>query len=399
MATARRHAALAAALAGALLGCGGPAAGQDGSHGLTVGLLLSDTEVSRWEQFDGPLMKQRISELCADCRVISANANGNAAIQQQQFEAMVVNGVDVLILTAVDANAVRSSVRNAADSGIPVVAYDRLAEGPVAAYSSFQNDEVGGLLGRALLRALGDRAHDSLVVMMNGSETDPNAAVFRQGALDVLGGRVRIGKEYHVRGWVPSVAFTDMTGAIANLGAEDIDGVLAANDGIASGVIAALRADGVSPLPPVTGQDATLAALQRILAGQQYQTVYKPYRREAFAAAEMALALARDRPLGDLAPYRVDSESTRDIPAALAEPISVTAGNIGETVVRDGLYSVGEICTPRYESACARAGLTDAPQAGSRGDGSRVTRTRADAQAARDPQALRRRTGARRHRA
>lgn len=346
-----------AALAAAFLAISPLAAcGDDGGGGDEIGVLLPDTQTARWETFDRPLIEQRIKELCPDCSVETANARNSVATQQQQVHSMITRGVTALILAPVDATAIRSSVQRAEAAGIPVVAYDRLAEGPLSGYVSFDGEHVGRLQGEALLQALGDQAEEARIIMINGSPTDPNAALFAAGAHAVLDGQVQIGKEFDTPGWDPQTAFNHMSGALSDLGPDQIDAVYAANDGIASGAIAALKATNVGALPPVTGQDADLAAVQRIVEGEQYMTVYKPTQREAFPAAEMAVALGRGDSVDTIAEETVDNGTTENIPAMLADPIAVTADNLSDTVI-DGLYGIDEICTPRYQPACERAGL------------------------------------------
>jgi D-xylose transport system substrate-binding protein len=328
---------------------------------LFIGLLFAETAVTRWESFDRPLIEQRIMDLCPGCTVEVVNAQNDAAIQQQQVSTMLTKGVDALIINAVDANSVRDSVVLAREDDVPVVAYDRLAEGPVSGYVSFDNVEVGRLQGQSLLAALGyESPETNEIVMMNGSPTDPNAALFKRGALSALEGRVRIGATFDIAGWSPENAFTAMSGAISNLGSDRIDAVYAASDSIAAGVIAALKATtSIKPLPLVTGQDAELAAVQRIVEGDQFSTIYKPYEREALPAAEMALALARGRPIDHIARSTVTNQAGREVPSVLAEPMIVNVHNIAETVVRMGLFTVEEICTPRYEPACKKTELLD----------------------------------------
>lgn len=363
----RRRRPSGALAAGLVLAFGLAACGRAGEVGdrdadvprdtRAIGLLLPDN-TNRFDRFDRPLIERRIAELCPECTVEFASAQADVATQQQQVDAMITKRVGVLILDAVDSRSLRSSVERARAAGIEVVAYDRLVEGPVSAYVSFDGERVGRLQGEALLEALGDEARGGQIVMMNGSATDPNSAWFKKGALAALEGKVRIGKAYDTAEWRPLNAHINMSGAIAALGAESIDGVYSANDGLASGIISALKSAKIHPLPPVTGQDAELAALQRIVAGEQYMSVYKPFRLEAGAAAEMAVALVRGEPPDRIATSRVTSATTRDIPAVLLTPISVTAGNIEDTVVADGMYSVDQICTPKYASDCDRAGLT-----------------------------------------
>ncbi|GAA4933215.1 sugar ABC transporter substrate-binding protein [Streptomyces coeruleoprunus] len=349
-------------LASALAACGKAAQVEEtGGHvppdSMSVGVLLPGS-TNRWEQYDRPLLERRIGELCPACTVMSASAQQDVAIQHRQIDSMITQGVRVIILGAVDSKSLRSSVEKAREAGIAVIAYDRLVEGPISGYVSFDGAQVGRLQGEALLRALGDRAGDAQIVMMNGDPTDPNSGWFKEGALSVLQDRVRIGKAYDTAEWRPLNAHINMAGAIASLGADRIDGVYSANDGLASGIISALKAAKITPLPPVTGQDAELAGIQRIVAGEQYMTVYKPFRLEADAAAEMAVALIRGEPPPGATTGAADGTGTSGVPTVLLTPISVTVGNIRDTVVKDGLYTIDQICTPKYAAACEKAGLT-----------------------------------------
>ncbi|MEG3630717.1 substrate-binding domain-containing protein [Streptomyces sp. C6-003] len=335
-----------------------PDQGDVAGESVKIGLLLPDTITARWENFDRPLIENRIAELCPDCTVEYANAQGNVATQQRQMETMITQGVDVLILDAVDPKALQNSVRNATEVNVPVVAYDRLAEGPIAAYVSFDGAEVGRLQGEVLLEAMGGKADGGQIVMMNGDPADPNSDWFEEGARSVLEGKVKIGKSYDTVGWRSDVAHVNMAGAIAALGPDSIDGVYAANDALAFGVISALKANHISPLPPVTGQDAELAAVQRIVEGEQTMTVYKPFEPQAEAAAAIAVALGRGEPAEAIAEDEIDNTTDEDIPAVLLTPIAVTVDNIVDTLVKDGMYTIDQICTPKYASACERAGLT-----------------------------------------
>ncbi|WP_078947855.1 sugar ABC transporter substrate-binding protein [Streptomyces griseus] len=348
--------AVGLSLVGACGGGGGGAGGGDG--GITVGVLLPGGGASRFGQFDKPLIEKKLKELCADCPAPSVAATPDPAVQRQQLESMITRGVDVLIIAAVDPALLRPSVEEAHRAGIPVVAYDRLAEGPISGYVTFDGAEVGRLQGEGLLKAMGDKAEGGQIVMMNGATIDPNAGWYKRGALSVLNGKVRIGKSYDTVGWRPENAYANMTGAIAALGPDTIDGVLAANDSLGGAVISALNARKVRPLPPVTGQDADLVAAQRIVKGDQYMTVYKPFKRQADAAVKMAVALGRGDPVDSIATDTVDSPTTKDVPAVLLPSVSVTVGNIKDTLVKDGVYTIDQICTPNLRSACDKAGLT-----------------------------------------
>ncbi|MER8003132.1 MULTISPECIES: substrate-binding domain-containing protein [unclassified Streptomyces] len=330
----------------------------DNKGPITIGLLLPENETARYEKFDKPLIEKRVSELTeGKGKVVYANAKQDATLQTQQVDTMVTNKVDALIVDAVDFKAIAGSVKKAKDAGIPVVAYDRLAQGPIDAYTSFDNAEVGRVQGKALLEALGGKAKSGQVVMMNGAITDPNAADYKRGAHSVLDGKVNVGKEYDTKEWKPQNANANMEAAISALGKDKIVGVYSANDGMAGGIITALKGAGLSKLPPVTGQDAELSAVQRIVAGEQYMSVYKSYPKEAATAAEMAVALAKGEKLDSIAKDTVDSETTKGIPAVLVPVVSLTKDNIQETVIKDGIYTAGEICTASYKAACDSVGL------------------------------------------
>ncbi|CAL9282478.1 hypothetical protein SUDANB25_00611 [Streptomyces sp. SudanB25_2051] len=359
-------AAAALAFAVALAGCGtAEQAHLDGGPSPTlteftprIGLLLPDTHTARWETFDRPLIEAKVDQICPGCTVDYANAEGGVAAQKQQVDSMITAGVDVLVLNPVDSRALSSAVTRAANAGIPVVSYDRLADGPISGYVSFDGRQIGRLQAEALLEAMGPEADGGQIVMMNGDPADPNATALERAAREALNGRVRIAKSYDTDRWRPEIAHANMAGAIAALGAGSIDGVYAANDGLAGGVVSALKANFIDPLPPVTGQDADLGAIQRIISGEQYMTVYKPFKPMAEAAAEMAVALGRGDPPNAIAPQGGGQATLRGVPALQFAPIAVTAGNVRETVVRDGMYTIGQICTPKYASACAKAGLT-----------------------------------------
>ncbi|MFH8800736.1 substrate-binding domain-containing protein [Streptomyces sp. NPDC017936] len=352
--------AVSAALA--LTACGpntatGP--GRDNADDApTIAVLLPDAITARWETQDGPLLEEKIKKLCEECTVEHANAKGEVALQQQQMDSMISKGVDAILLVAVDGRSLAASVRKADEAGIPVIAYDRLAGGPIAGHVSFDGEQVGRLQGTSLLQGMASRAPDDQIVMMNGDPSDPNAALFKKGALSVLTGRVKIGKSYDTHQWRAEVAHMNMTGAIAALGAGNIDGVYAANDSLAAGSISALRANKVAPIPPVTGQDAELAAVRRIVAGRQYMTVYKPFAPEAASGAALAVAAARGENLGKVAEDTVTARDGTKIAAVMLTPLAVTADNIKDTLVKDGVYTVRQICAPGLWAACGKAGLT-----------------------------------------
>ncbi|MFJ2828905.1 sugar ABC transporter substrate-binding protein [Streptomyces sp. NPDC087263] len=364
--TRRRRAVIAlstSAMAVSLVGCGvvdgiggsetkaSPTKGDD----LTVGLLLPETENTRYEKFDYPIIRDEVKKLTNNKgTVVYANAAASAAKQATQLQKMVDDKVDVLLVDAVDSKAIAPGVQKAKDAGIPVIAYDRLAEGPIDAYVSFDNELVGEVQGKALISELGSNSASKKIIMMNGSVTDPNAAQFKAGAMVELQNKVTIAKTYDTKDWDPVEATKNMEKAVAAVGIDNIAGVYAANDGIAGAVIDVMKTLGVSKVPPVTGQDAELAAVQRIVKGDQFMSVYKSYPQEASVAAEMAVARVQGRTIefDALASDKVDSPTDKDILAALVPVVALTKDNIDDTVISDGIYKVKDICTADYKSAC-----------------------------------------------
>ncbi|WP_406438573.1 substrate-binding domain-containing protein [Streptomyces sp. NBC_00631] len=334
-----------------------PTKGND----ITVGVLMPDKINTRYTNFDYPIMKSKIAELTnKQGQVDYQNAASSAPTQTKQMQKMIDDKVDVIILDSVDSHAIADTVKKAKDAGIPVIAYDRLAEGPIDAYVSFDNELVGEVQARTLLEGLGSNVDTSdKVVMVNGSPTDPNAKQFKTGAVSELTGKVTIADSYDTKDWDPVMAQKEVTTAINKIGRDNIAAVYSANDAMAGGVVKALKAAGVTSMPPITGQDADLDAIQRILSGEQYMTVYKPYPDEATAAAEMAVykVQGKDIQFDALTQDTVDSPTTKDIPSQLVQVNAVTKSKIKDTVVADGIYKVSQICTAAYKTACAEAGL------------------------------------------
>ena len=224
-------------------------------------------------------------------------------------------------------------------------------------YISFDNEKVGELQATALVDKLEeDGVTEGDLIMINGSPTDNNATLFKEGAHSVIDASgFTVAAESDTVEWKPDNAQDDMDGHITTVGADNIVGVYAANDGTAGGAIAAMKAAGIDPLPPITGQDAEVAAIQRILAGEQYMTVYKAIKLEAEAAAEAAVAMLRgEEPEG--ADDTVDNGAI-DVPSILLEPVPVTAENVADTVIADGFWTVEDICTGDFADACAAAGI------------------------------------------
>jgi D-xylose transport system substrate-binding protein len=333
-----------------------PAKGND----MTVGLLLPEKTNTRYDQFDYPIIKKTVASLTNNQgRTDYENADQDADEQTSQMQKMIDEKVDVILLDAVDSHTIAPMVKKAKAVGIPVIAYDRLAEGPIDLYISFDNELAGEVQGRSLLEALGPNADSDKIVMVNGSPTDPSAKQFKAGALSQLSSQVTIAKSYDTDGWSPDVAQTEMAEAINAIGKDNIAGVYSANDAMVTGIIKSFQAAGVTKLPPITGQDAELAAVQRIITGEQLMTVYKSYPSEAQVAAQAAVMKVQGKEIqfDALATDRVDSPTNKDIPAQLVTVVALTRDNIKDTVIADHIYTLDQICSAKYESACAAVGL------------------------------------------
>jgi D-xylose transport system substrate-binding protein len=249
-------------------------------------------------------------------------------------------------------------VNRAKQSQIPVISYDRLiTDADIDYYISFDNEQVGKLQGESLVKKLTDDGAKGDIVMINGAPTDNNAKLFKQGAHSVIDSSdFKVAKEYDTPDWSPDKAQQEMEQAITAVGNDGFVGVYAANDGTAGGAIAAMKGNGIDPKTrPTTGQDAELAAIQRILIGEQYMTVYKAIKAEAEAAAELAVSLAKgETPSGadDSVP-----NGMKDVPSILLTPVAVTKDNINDTIIKDEFWSVDEICTGKYAAGCKEAGI------------------------------------------
>jgi len=325
-----------------------------------IALLLPETKTARYESQDKPLFEAKVKEICPDCEVLYSNADQDAAKQQQQAEAALTNGANVLVLDPVDAASAVPIVNRAKQQNVPVISYDRLIKSAdIDYYISFDNDQVGNLQGQALVDKLGkDGDGTGTIVMINGAPTDNNAGQFKKGAHSAIdASTLEVGAEYDTPDWSPDKAQTEMDQAITSLGKGGFVGVYAANDGTAGGAVAAMKGAGISPIPPLTGQDAELAGVQRILAGEQYMTVYKAVKPEAETAAVLAVAAGRKAAVPAEVTLTKVNNDAKDVTAVILTPVAVTKDNIDSTIVKDGFWTVEQICTPAYAAACAAAGL------------------------------------------
>jgi len=344
-------------------GDGGEAAQEGGGK---IAFLLPESQTTRYESQDRPLFEAKVEELCPDCEVLYQNADQDPANQQQQVEAAVTEDVDVLVLDPVDSASAGALANRAKQAGIPVISYDRLIlDGDLDYYVSFDSVEVGRQQGEALAQKLADDGNPKgPIIKINGDpkDGDPkdnNAKLFKQGSNETLGeAGVEVAKEYDTPDWLPENAQREMEQAITAVGKDRIKGVYAANDGTAGGAIAAMKGAGMNPSQiPVTGQDAELAAIQRIIAGEQYMTVYKPIKALAEAAAQLAVAIATGEDVPEDLVNGEEDNGQEKVPTVFLETIPVTKDNVQDTIVADGFWKPDEICTPRYRKACQQAGI------------------------------------------
>ena len=359
--------AAAGALAvGGLAACGdddddgGSGGGGGGGGGDTprVGVLLPDSKSSvRWETVDRPALKKAFDDAGVESDI--QNAENSKSTQQQQAEQMITNGANVLLLVNLDSGSGAAIAANAQSQGVKVIDYDRLTLDTDATdyYVSFDNEKVGELQGQGLVDCIGNK-QGARIAVLNGSPTDNNATLFKNGYDSVINPKFKSGDwtevdDQSVPDWDNQQALTifeQMLQAADN----KVDGVLAANDGLANAAISALKQRKL-PQVPVTGQDATLQGIQNIVNGDQCMTVYKAIQKEADAASELAIALAKgEEPTLETTPI---DNGTEEVPSVLLEPVAVTKDNIGEFFGNPDYPTKEDVCAGKVAANCEKLGL------------------------------------------
>jgi D-xylose transport system substrate-binding protein len=368
----KRHTMAAAALAATALllaACGGDDSGSSngsgsgsGSSGGKVGVILPDASTSpRWESNDRPLLKAAFDK--AGLQADIQNANGDKSKFGTICDSMINAGVNVLMIVNLDSDSGSACLKKAQTAGVKTIDYDRLTLGGGASYYvSFDNVGVGKLMGEGLQKCLTDEGKTSAnIVYINGDPTDNNAALFKQGYAEALKPALDSGK-YKLVGdqtgkWDATVAGTAFEQLYTQNGGK-IDGVVSANDTMAGGIIARLKTNNLAGKVPVTGQDASVAGLQAILAGQQCMTVYKAIKKEADAASGLAIALIKNQDTGSIVNGTVkDTVLNKDVPSSLQTPVSIFKDNVKD-VIDDGYQKASDVCTAAYASACQTAGIS-----------------------------------------
>ena len=336
----RLRLAVVAAAAALMAACGGgsstPAKKADTGQ-IKIGVLMAQLREERWQR-DRDLIAARIEELHAKADVQSADSD--AAKQLEQAKAMLADGVKALIVVPVDLEKAADIVKLAAEQHVPVISYDRLiSNADVALYVSFDNTKVGRMQAERLL----SKAATGNYLLLGGSPSDYNAKLVRDGQMEVLkpavdSGAIKIVADPFIDNWDPVKAKAATAEAIKK--AHKLAAVVASNDSTAGGAVEALTDAKMAGKVFVSGQDAELAACQRIVAGTQEMTVYKPLRSLARMAAGSAVSLAKGQPVSSLVKV---NNGLKDIPASLIDPISVDKGNLDVTVIADGYHTRDEV--------------------------------------------------------
>src|SRR5690606_5231436 len=361
--------AAAAALALGLTACGGES-GQTSSTTSTaeesqpaaagkIGVILPDSKSSaRWETADRKYLQEAFEAAGVEYDI--QNAQNDKTAFQTIADQMITNGATVLMIVNLDSGTGKTVIDKARSQGVATIDYDRLTLGGNAAYYvSFDNVKVGQLQGEGLVKCLTDKgAEKPIVAYLNGSPTDNNATLFKEGYDSVLKPKFDSGE--YVKGPEQSRPDWDNTQAGAlfeqMLTSEPkIAGVLSANDGLGNAAITVLKKNKLNGKVPVTGQDATVQGLQNILAGDQCMTVYKAVKKEADAAAKLAVALAKGEKPAASSSVK-DPETGQDVPAELLEPQAIYFDNVKD-VVADGYVTKEELCTEEFAEKCAEAGI------------------------------------------
>ena len=343
-------------------GGGASAASAAPAGGVKVGVILPETQSSaRWEGFDKPLLTAAMQAEGLDADI--QNAQGDEQKFSTLADGMISSGVKVLVIASISSESGAAVAAKAKAQGIPTIDYDRLSLGGSSDYYvSFDNTQVGTLQGQGLVDALKDK-QGAQVIEIAGAPTDNNATLFSDGANSVLkpqfdSGALKLVQKQAIPDWDNQVGGTTFEQILTGNGGR-VDGVLAANDGLAGAVITVLTKYGLNGQVPVTGQDATADGLQAILRGDQYMTVYKPIKQEADAAAKLAAALAK----GDTAAADAlatgtteDTEGNRQVKSVLLTPQSITRDNV-KTVIDEGQVQASEVCVAALQATCQQLGI------------------------------------------
>jgi D-xylose transport system substrate-binding protein len=305
---------------------------------VTVGVSWSNFQEERWKT-DETAIKTQLEKLGA--KYISADAAGSPEKQLADIDGLMAKGAKVLIVLAMDKDAILPAVNKATKQKVPVIAYDRLIEAPGVFYITFDNKEVGRMQARAVFHAKPKGNY----VMIKGSPTDPNANFLREGQQEIIDAAVKkgdikiVGEEY-TEGWKPEVAQKNMEQILTKNGGK-VDAVVASNDGTAGGVVAALSSKGLKGVP-VSGQDGDFAALNRVALGTQTVSVWKDARDLGKQAASAAVNLGAGKKVDGATSWN-GGEKKVALQAQFLKPVPITRDNL-DVVVKAGWIKKEELC-------------------------------------------------------
>jgi D-xylose transport system substrate-binding protein len=347
----------AALLALSLAACNAATEGSSGGGGsaggdnFKIAFLMPDIASTRYELQDKPLFEAKLKALCGGCQVVYLNAQADASKQQQQANSAFAQGVKAMVLDPVDSAAAATTVQAANQAKIPLIAYDRpIPKQKADFYVSFDNEKIGASIAQSLVDKLKKDNASGGLLQINGSPTDAAAGLIKKGVHSVVDSSgFKLLAEYDTPEWAPAKAQDWTAGQITKFSGQ-IAGVVAANDGTGGGAIAAFHAAG-GKIPPVTGNDAELAAIQRVIAGDQYNTISKPIKIVAEAAAEVAYKFAKgEKPAGETTLF--------DTPSQLFTPTVVTQANVKKEMFDSGLMKASDVCTSAYKAQCDKLGIS-----------------------------------------
>jgi D-xylose transport system substrate-binding protein len=332
-------------------GSGGSGGGGGGASNAKIAFLMPDTASTRYELADRPLFEKRLKQLCPGCSVLYQNADSDAAKQQQQVDSALAQGVKAIVLDPVDSSAAATMVQKAKAQDVPIIAYDRpIPKIQADYYVSFDNQKLGEMFAKSLVDKVKEDGAGGGLLEVNGSPTDAAAGLIKKGMHTAIDGSgLKLLAEYDTPDWAPAKAQDWVSGQITRF-KDQISGVVAANDGTAGGAIAAFKAAGAD-VPPVSGNDAELAAAQRIVNGDQYNTISKPIKIVAGAAAQVAYEFAQGK--------KPAAKTTLfNTPSQLFVPTVVTKANLKKVLIDSGELKASELCTKAYAKGCDALGIS-----------------------------------------
>jgi D-xylose transport system substrate-binding protein len=340
------------------------AASSKSDHGKgRIAFMMPDLVTARWDQQDKPVFEAEVKKACPDCTVTNYNAKGSPETQLAQVQSAITNGVDAVVLAPIDKNAAVNMVNQLHDAGVKVISYQTTIDSPNVDYGVTTDiSKIGALQAQSLVDGLKAKGITSgPLIVQNGDPSDAFGPKYKAGAHSVLDkSGFTIAAEYDTKSWDGTTAQAQMDQAITKVGKNGFVGVYAANDQLAGGVIAAMKNAAIDPTTRLTtGQDGAVAGLQRIIAGEQYNTINLPIKVFAARTADLAIAVAKgQQPPAEIVNGTTKTPSGVDIKAYLYDTEVITKSNVANMIVPKGFWPLQSVCTAEYLAACQKAGLS-----------------------------------------